>query len=43
MQKTIYYVGLMTASGESKPMVSKDKNWLDKVVHAINEAIVHRG
>ncbi len=33
---------LMSASGESKALTSNDKTYIDRVVNALNEAIVAR-
>jgi hypothetical protein len=43
MQKTQYYVGLQTSSGEAKAFISTDRMWIEKIVNAINEAIIARG
>jgi hypothetical protein len=40
---TEYTISLTSASGERTPYRSTDKAFVDKVVAAINEAIVHRG
>lgn len=41
--KTNYHVLLHTASGEAKALSSTNKEWIEKVVHALHESIVHRG
>ena len=41
--KPTYFVGLVTASGESKALNSKDPDYIRKIVNAINEAIIARG
>lgn len=41
--KTEYMVFLSSASGESQALSSKDKDYIDSVIHNLNEAIVHRG
>jgi hypothetical protein len=38
-----YSVRLMTASGESDAFTAKDRSQVERVVHALNEAIVARG
>jgi hypothetical protein len=43
LQKPEYAVLLSSASGETCAFVTKDKPLADRVVIAINEAIVHRG
>jgi uncharacterized protein DUF6232 len=43
LQKTKYAVLISSASGEICAFVTKDKSLADRVVIAINEAIVHRG
>ncbi|MEX8498939.1 DUF6232 family protein [Leptothrix ochracea] len=43
LQKSTYHVALQTASGEAKALISKDPAWVQKVVFALNEAIIHRG
>jgi predicted membrane channel-forming protein YqfA (hemolysin III family) len=43
LQKTIYHVLLHTSSGQAKALSSKDEQWISKVVHALNDSIVHRG
>ncbi|MFD1836924.1 DUF6232 family protein [Paracidovorax cattleyae] len=34
---------LRTSGGETKALTTQQKEYLDKVVSALNEAIVHRG
>lgn len=41
--KPTYSVRLMTASGESDAFTAQDRGQVERVVHAINEAIVARG
>jgi len=41
--KTTYYVSLTTAGGESKALSSEQREYIEKVVAALNNAIVHRG
>ena len=43
VRKTTYHVLLHTASGEAKALSSKDGAWISKVVHALNDSIIHRG
>lgn len=43
MAKSIYSVLLTTASGEAKAYSSKDKDFVSKIVGALNDAIIHRG
>ena len=42
-KKPTYFVGLVTASGESRALTSKDSAYISKIVNAINEAIIARG
>lgn len=42
-QKTTYHVMLATSAGETSALKTYQKEYLEKVVSAINEAIVHRG
>lgn len=41
--KPTYHIGLVSASGESKALSSKDAAYISKIVNAINEAIIARG
>jgi len=43
MQYTVYHVMLTTAGGETSALSSKQREYIEKVVHALNEAIVARG
>jgi hypothetical protein len=43
LKKTDYSVLLTSASGETKAYTSKDKDFVIKIVNAVNDAIVHRG
>ena len=43
MQKTVYHVMLATSAGETSALKTYQRNYLDKVVSALNQAIVHRG
>ena len=41
--KPTYYVTLHSASGESRALESKDGEWIEEVITALNDAIVARG
>lgn len=41
--KTTYFVRIATAAGEQRALESKDKAEVEKIVGALNEAIVKRG
>ncbi len=43
LAKAKYYVLLSSASGEAKALSSPDRDWIGRVVGALNDAIVHRG
>lgn len=43
LQKTVYHVMLHTAGGETSALKTHQKEYLQKVVTALNNAIVHRG
>lgn len=43
MQKTVYHVMLHTSGGETSALKTYQKDYLQKVVTALNNAIVHRG
>ena len=43
MQKTVYHVMLHTAGGETSALKTHQKEYLQSVVTALNNAIVHRG
>ena len=43
LTKPTYHIGLVSASGESKALNSKDSAYISKIVNAINEAIIARG
>lgn len=43
VQKSKYHVMLKTAGGEAKALTSHQKEYIGKVVSALNNAIVHRG
>ncbi len=42
-QKPTYHIMLRTSGGETKALTTYQRQYLDKVVSALNEAIVHRG
>lgn len=42
-QKTMYHVMLATAGGETSALKTHQREYLDKVVAALNQAIIHRG
>ena len=42
-QKTVFHVMLATASGEVSALKTNQREYLDKVVDALNQAIVYRG
>lgn len=41
--KNEYAVRISTNSGEANSIVSKDKIYIQKIVNALNQAIIHRG
>ena len=43
MAKGTYYVMISSASGESEALSSSDKDYIDGVTRALNEAIIGRG
>lgn len=43
LQYTMYHVMLTTAGGETSALSSKQRDYIEKVVQALNEAIVARG
>ena len=43
MQKTVFHVMLSTSGGESSALKTFQRDYLDKIVSALNDAIVHRG
>ena len=43
MQKTVFHVMLSTSGGESSALKTFQRDYLDKIVSALNNAIVHRG
>lgn len=42
-QKTIFHVMLSTSGGESSALKTFQRDYLNKVVSALNDAIIHRG
>ncbi len=42
-QKTMYHVMLSTAGGETSALKTHQREYLDEVVGALNQAIVYRG
>jgi len=43
LQKTVFHIKLATSAGETSALKTHQKEYLHKVVSALNEAIVHRG
>ena len=43
MAKGIYYVMISSSSGESKAISSSDKDYINSITQALNEAIISRG
>lgn len=41
--KNEYAVRISTNSGEANSILSKDKAYIQKIVNALNQAIIHRG
>lgn len=42
-QKTMFHIMLRTSGGETKALSTNQRNYLEQVTQALNEAIVHRG
>lgn len=42
-QKAIYHIFLSTSAGETTALVTYQRNYLNEVIAALNNAIVHRG
>lgn len=42
-QKTVYHILLSTSAGETKALVTYQRDYLNRVIAALNDAIVHRG
>lgn len=43
LTKNEYTVRISTNSGEANSIISKDKIYIQKIVNALNQAIIHRG
>ena len=43
MKKSEYAVRISTNAGEANSLTSKDKEYIEKIVNALNDAIIHRG
>lgn len=43
LQKTIFHVMLATSGGETSALKTHQREYLNKVISAVNQAIVHRG
>lgn len=41
--KNEYAVRISTNAGEVNSIISKDRDYIQKIVNALNEAIIHRG
>jgi len=41
--KPTYIIALNTSGGEMKALSSKDQEYIDKIIKALNESIIHRG
>jgi hypothetical protein len=41
--KDTYSVRISTNAGEANSLVSKDQTYIQKIVNALNDAIIHRG
>lgn len=41
--KNEFAVRISTNSGEANSIISKDKNYVEQIVNALNNAIIHRG
>lgn len=41
--KPTYFLKITSASGEAEPISSKDKQYIDSIVIAMNEALIRRG
>lgn len=42
-QKTIYHIQLSTSAGETTALVTYQRDYLNRIIAALNDAIVHRG
>ena len=43
MAKPTYFLKITSASGEAEPISSRDKQYVDSIVTAMNEALIRRG
>jgi hypothetical protein len=43
IQKTVFHVLLATSAGETKALKTYQREYLDQVIGALNNAIVYRG
>lgn len=43
LQKSVWIVVLNSSSGETQALTSKDKAYIEGVINALNQSIVHRG
>lgn len=43
MQKTVFHILLSTSGGDTKALKTYQRNYLNQVVAALNQAIVYRG
>jgi hypothetical protein len=43
MQRDKHTIMLNSASGESQALTSTDKEYIQSIINALNEAIIHRG
>jgi len=43
MVKPTYFLKITSASGEAEPIKSRDKQYVDSIVTAMNEALIRRG
>ncbi|PHV31621.1 hypothetical protein CSQ94_20260 [Janthinobacterium sp. BJB312] len=41
--KPVYHVLLATSAGETRALMTKNREYLNQVVQAVNEAMIHRG
>lgn len=41
--KDSYVVVLKSSSGESQALISKDETYIDTVINALNDSLIHRG
>jgi hypothetical protein len=43
LQKPVFWIKIIAAGGETRPFSSKDKPYIERIVQALNEAMVRRG